>query len=396
MIQRDSERQQLIEHTRRSYQDCYQSLKFPTPDISALAQRRRAEILDRLSAQSESCCGGTKLFSGTLSAGCTLCTESAWSCLFINGACDADCFFCPKTKDSPGPPTADGLVFSDVAEFVAYLRAVGSRGVGISGGEPLLKLNTTLEFITSIKREFGDSIHLWLYTNGRRATEESLNGLRNAGLDEIRFNIAGNRYELDAVRRATDIFGVVVVEIPTIPEDTERIKQLLPALSDLGVRCLNLHQLWCSPHSAKDLVERGYTFLHGSRVTVLESELAALEVLEHTTHSGITVPVHYCSATYKQRFQTAADLRRDARFVTRGHEDITEAGLIRQLSLSGSAADLTEQVRRIELAGGAPSDFRIDDAEQRLYFRTWLWNSVDFAKFAPRLQYDIAHRLSVG
>ena len=381
-----------MERTRRSYRDCYRLLRFPSPAVSHSAQQHRAAILAEISARTESLCAGTKFVSGALSTGCRLCVEGAWSCLFVNGTCNASCFFCPKTHDPLAPPSSDGLAFRNAPDYLAYLRTLGARGVGISGGEPLLRLDTTLEFVTAIKREFAGSIHVWLYTNGLSATAANLRKLNNAGLDEIRFNIASDRYSTAAVRQAAEIFETVVVEIPVIPEDIHELKRLLPGLADIGVRCLNLHQMWCSTRNAAELMRRKYTFLHGSRVTVLESELAALEVLEHALANCIELPVHYCSATYKHRFQTAAAFRRDARLVARDHEDITEAGLIRQLSISGSRTEMTEQRRRIELAGGAPPNLRADVTGTRLWFKTFLWDSVDLESFAPRLRYDLAHR----
>jgi hypothetical protein len=193
---------------------------------------------------------------------------------------------------------------------------------------------------------------------------------------------------------ATEFLETVVVEIPVVPEDTEVLTGLLPDLGDIGVRCVNLHQMWCSPSNAAELIRRGYTFLHGSRVTVLESELAALEVLEHAVLSGARIPVHYCSSVYKHRFQTAAALGRDARLVARDCEEITAAGLIRALSISGSQQELEKQRRRFEAAGASATDYCFDEAQLRLSFKASLWDALDLETFTPRLTYDLVHRLA--
>jgi len=387
----DDQRQAVVEHARRSYRDCYSRMRFPSPEISMAAERRRSETLSEIARCSEVLCAGTKFVVGTLSTGCTLCATGTWSCLFVNGRCNAECFFCPKDRDPGAKPNADGIVFRSVHDYMEYLRRGGFSGVGISGGEPLLSRATTLDFIGGIKREFGPATHVWLYTNGMTASKETLEKLRETGLDEIRFNIAAAGYSIESVECAARLFENVVVEIPAIPEDGEKIKQALPALTDLGVRCLNLHQLWCSPQNANELIERDYTFLHGPRIAVLESELLALDLLESGLKQNDLVPIHYCSSVFKQRFQTAAALSRDARLVARAFEEVSQAGLVRQLSLSGSETDLNRQVRLFEDVSAKRSDYHFDSASGRLFFRTKLWNRVEFPRFITRLQYEVVH-----
>jgi len=51
----------------------------------------------------------------------------------------------------------------------------------------------------------------------------------------------------------------VAVEIPAIPEDYETVRKLLPDMQKIGVRHLNLHQLYASEHNYRELARRGYT-----------------------------------------------------------------------------------------------------------------------------------------
>ena len=83
-------------------------------------------------------------------------------------------------------------------------------------------------------------------------------------------------------------------------------------LATVGVKHLNLHQLRLTPHSFERFVGRPYTFLHGERVTILESELTALELLRYARETNLDLPVNYCSFVYKNRYQKAAARRRSA------------------------------------------------------------------------------------
>ena len=87
-----------------------------------------------------------------------------------------------------------------------------------------------------------------------------------------------------------EIIPVVTVEIPAVPEDLEITKPLTAVLSSMGVKYLNLHQIRCTQFNRPKLVRRGYTFIHGPGVAVLETELAALELIRHTLDRNIPLP----------------------------------------------------------------------------------------------------------
>lgn len=132
----------------------------------------------------------------------------------------------------------------------------------------------------------------------------------------------------------------MTVEIPAIPEDYKLMKRMIRELNALGIRHLNLHQLCCTPYDRENLVKPGYTFLHGPKVTVLESELATLRLLRYTKEEDIVLPVNDCSYVYKNRFQTVGQRKRLALHVCKPYEDITDAGAIIRMSLRGEPAQL--------------------------------------------------------
>lgn len=121
-----------------------------------------------------------------------------------------------------------------------------------------------------------------MYTNGLLVTQDKLKTLRDNGLDEIRFDLSADHYRLDALKMAIGIIPRVTVEIPAIPGDLEQTKQLIEQLHGLGVDHLNLHQIRCTSFNRNQLAKRGYTFLHGPGVTVLETELTALELIRYS------------------------------------------------------------------------------------------------------------------
>ena len=65
---------------------------------------------------------------------------------------------------------------------------MNATGTGITGGDPMLDLEKTLEAVRQLKQAFGSEHHVHAYTSipfdPERATD-----FADAGLDEIRFHL---------------------------------------------------------------------------------------------------------------------------------------------------------------------------------------------------------------
>jgi pyruvate formate-lyase activating enzyme-like uncharacterized protein len=332
---KENVRQQLIEANRREYGHLYDLLTFADPEKLASAVAERKELLNWL--EQRTCFGyaGTKVDCHSLSPGCRSCGDGGWSCLFINGRCNGRCFYCPTAQDDDGPPVTNGLAFNSPEDYAAYVAALGFSGVSISGGEPLLTPDLTLDYLRAVRKRCGDGLHIWLYTNGTLLTPDLCSRLQDAGLNEIRFDLGAVRYNLKKLRLAVGCIPTVTVEIPAVPEDEGLLRLKMVEMAEVGVNHLNLHQMRLTPYNFGPLTERGYTFLHGEKVTVLESELTALRTVRFGLEQGILLPVNYCSFPYKRRFQHAAARRRAALPVCAPGETVTEPGYLRTTSTTG-------------------------------------------------------------
>lgn len=333
----ESLKQQLIETNRREYGRSYDLLSFATPEQLAAATTERNDLLLWLEQRAAFGYAGTKVDCNGLSPGCRCCGAGSWSCLFINGHCNGRCFYCPTAQDDDGPPVTNGLAFSSPEDYAAYVAAMGFSGVSISGGEPLLTPDLTLSYLSAVRKRCGDGMHLWLYTNGTMLTTDLVSRLRDAGLNEIRFDLGAVRYNLKKLRLAAGRIPTVTVEIPAVPEDEELLKLKMVEMAEAGVKHLNLHQMRLTPYNFGPLTERGYTFLHGVKVTVLESELCALRMIRYSLEHNLSLPVNYCSFAYKRRFQHTAARRRAALGIAIASETVTEPGYLRTLSPTGAS-----------------------------------------------------------
>lgn len=323
----------LIEQNKREFGLIYNQLKKVGYYQSFEAEDSRSRSLESLKEVVAYAFNHTKPYAHAISPGCWLCGQGEWSCLFLNNRCNCNCFYCPTAQTNDRLPETQGLSFLEPEPYIEYLRKFGFKGASISGGEPLLAFPLALDFISRIRKEFGNEMYLWLYTNGRLLTEDMAQQLADAGLNEIRFDISATGYSVKFLKRALGKIPHVTVEIPAIPEDLNKLKSAILTLNQLGGSFLNLHQLRLTPFNSKKLLSRNYTFLHGQKMTVLESELAAVEILAYVFENELKLPVNYCSFQYKNHFQKAGFRRKFGHFVLEPAEEITANGFIRRISL---------------------------------------------------------------
>lgn len=381
-----------LEQNQREYPERWQQLRWLDEPGAQAASAARQELLASLEGRVVTGCSGTKLDCSKLSPGCRLCVEGAWSCLFVNGRCNCDCFYCPTDQDTLGLPTTNTVEFRTPRDYVDYLERFGFRGASLSGGEPLLTPGRTLGFLRAVRERFGDRVHLWLYTNGTLLTRELVRELAEAGLDEIRFDIGATHYQLKQAALAAGAIPHLTVEIPAIPEERALLETKLTEMRQVGVNYLNLHQLRLTPYNFPKLAGRGYTFVHGEKVTVLESELTALQLIRYGLDQGIDLPINYCSFVYKNRFQRQAARRRNGAIVGKPTEDFTANGHLRALALLGPAEVLARQAEVFRRAGVAAELWAL--AGERLAFAAELWPRIDFSGVRLQVGYSEAAQLS--
>ncbi|NCA86138.1 MAG: radical SAM protein [Clostridia bacterium] len=272
----------------------------------------------------------TKPFHKQISKGCMQCGLGRWSCLFITNKCNGACFYCPSAQVTDAVPSSQLLTFETPEAYAEYVRWMNFGGVSFSGGEPLLYFERTLAYLQSVRKHCDASVYTWLYTNGIAGNTDMYRKLAAEGIDEVRFDIGATANKLDKLKMAAGIIPNITIEIPAVPEDINTLKALLPQMIDLGVTNLNLHQMRLTQHNVKQLVKRNYTFVAAERPVVLESEIAALEILDFAHNLDLNIGINYCAFDYKNRFQKAGYRRMAAeRFATPG-ETITENGTIRK------------------------------------------------------------------
>ncbi|MFH2093768.1 MAG: radical SAM protein [Pseudomonadota bacterium] len=385
---------EFIQKNQQTYSDSYESMNWLTPESAKTASDLRDELIHSIFEHPGAAAGWrfsrTKLFSHDISPGCDLCGKGDWSCLFINGICNARCFYCPSAQNEKGHPMTSTVEFRDPHEYASYVDAFNIKGVSFSGGEPFMTFDRVLLFLKTLRAKVNRPLYIWMYTNGILVTEDKLKMLRDNGLDEIRFDISANQYSLEALKKALGIIPKVTVEIPAIPEDLEQTRQVIKELYERGVNYLNLHQLRCTQFNKTAFIQRGYTFLHGPGVTVLETELNALKLIRYALKEKIALPINYCSFTYRNQFQAAGAKHRTALKIKAAYENITSTGYIRSMSLFGEPEQINTIHEHLVLQQMDSGLWKRSKACDQLLFNADLWPYIDFSNVRLKVSYSAA------
>ncbi|MCX5797623.1 MAG: radical SAM protein [Elusimicrobia bacterium] len=260
--------------------------------------QRRAALLRKLRAAGIK--GWPKrmtLFTKQLPMGCRPCLQGQGSNLVMTLKCNRDCFFCFNPKPRAAGMSVHGRSVRSLKEGVELLASLGVKSVGISGGEPLLEKKKVLALARALRKRFGRSLRIDLYTNGDLLSAPVLKQLKSAGVSGLRVNLAANGYDPAPVGMALEVFKDVEVEIPMIPEDKGRVLVLLGQLEELGCRHLILHELFASAANVSRLSgRRAHARRSGLTWSGVEaSEEAALEVLLAAAKAKRSISVYYCS-----------------------------------------------------------------------------------------------------
>ena len=274
---------------------------------------------------------GDTIHLGDLSPGCLACKSGQWDCLFLAMRCNLKCAFC-LTPQHLADLSMRSALGPDLSALCSRYARAGVRGVGFSGGEPLLQPELLLQWVGLLRRELPD-LYLWAYTNGVLLTADLLGKLAEAGLDELRFNVAATAYVNPHVERmlgeAARRLPAAAVEVPAIPEHRPRLLDAIAAWADEGVKFLNLHELIYeagSPSADMPGERRSCRMPDGHRCAVhpASSDLAQ-SVLARVAERRLPLAVHYCSLRNKAR-QLRGRRRLLAFWTLQPHERLREDG----------------------------------------------------------------------
>ena len=277
--------------------------------------------------------------------GCIQCQMGSKLVLFVTGKCHWQCDYCPLSESRRDIDWmfANERRCENFDEVVEEARAMRATGAGITGGDPLMSRERTLEAISRLKSEFGPSFHIHMYTSIPFSKDLAIDFF-DAGLDEIRFHplsleLEKYRGTISACSEAGILTGV---EIPCEPDKGEELMSLLEELRETKASFLNLNELEITVGNHGNMELRGFNLSTEITAGASGSSELALQMRARVeaAENGLPDPIDgkvrdsygfhlkFCTAVYKDSGQ----LRR--RFLRRGeatispHELLTEDGTL--------------------------------------------------------------------
>lgn len=265
---------------------------------------------------------------GSLPKGCSMCVRGEKLVLFVTGICPNKCFYCPISEQKCGKDVvyANEWKIAKEKDIITEAKLTKAKGAGITGGDPLVKLDRVVHYIRLLKRKFGKKFHIHLYTPLTLVNEARLKRLYGAGLDEIRFHPMLDRpNEWPRISFARKFGWDVGVEIPVIPGKKKKTIDLINFIED-KVDFLNLNELEISDTNVNKLVERGFKTKDDLSYAVKGSQEMALQLLNYLKKSRLNV--HYCTAQTKDKAQLSRRIKRRALNVARKFDFVTKDGTL--------------------------------------------------------------------
>jgi hypothetical protein len=272
-------------------------------------------------------------YTGRLPEGCALCEQGAKLVLLVTGKCSRSCFYCPLSDAKRGKDAAyaNERRVREVEEIIDEAELMDALGTGVTGGDPLEDVGRTVEYIRALKTRFGETHHVHLYTS--TADKRRIRTVAKAGLDEIRFHPPigiwkrlGKSEFASAIALSKRLGMKVGLEIPVIPGREDDLVSAISFADGAKLDFVNLNELEFSETNWRALRALGFDVKKENDVSsgVQGSEALALDLLR----LDADVPLHYCSAAFKDGVQLRRRIMRRAKNVKRPHELLTDDGTL--------------------------------------------------------------------
>lgn len=362
----------------------------------------------------------TPFFSFRINAlprGCQLCVQGKKTVLFITGLCARHCSYCPISdqKKDKDVVYANEWPTKRLQDLFKEIELCGSEGVGITGGDPLVKIGRTVKYVKALKKRFekkGGSLHskkyyskrvhsksahskrfhIHLYTPLDLVDEKRLKMLFDAGLDEIRFHPDIDSNKLwDRIKLARAFKWKLGVEIPVIPGKIVQTKKLIDFLAkDDKIDFLNLNELELSDTNASRLSTQGFVSKDRISYGVKGSEEMAKRLLnycksrkfERSVSHSKDFHVHYCTCRLKDAVQLRERIKRRARNAAKEFDYVDEEGML----IRGAVYGNLEKARLFLRRQGVPARLIYIQQKTKNHDRRLLTSAAVIADFEHEIK----------
>ena len=241
--------------------------------------------------------------------GCLRCVKGEKLVLFISGRCSRACWYCSlsnKRKNSE-KIWANEREIHDKEELIEEAEESNATSIGITGGDPLLFLERTIEFASALKKRFGKKFHIHIYLPTKLIDKEKLEKLKEI-IYEARFHpeflidSEKKKEDIEKIKLAERVFGKenIGIELPMIPDKRQEIKDFIEKIEN-NVGFVNLNEFEMG-ETNEAVVSEKYK-LNDSGYTIKGSLQEGEKLLNELAREHTKLKIHLCSAELKNWHQ---------------------------------------------------------------------------------------------
>ncbi len=243
--------------------------------------------------------------------GCKRCVRGEKLVLFITGKCSRNCYYCSLSNQRKNIDVifANEKECKTPEEVVEEAKESNATGAGITGGDPLIFFDRTLEYAKALKSAFKDfHIHIYLPTN--LIDEEKIRKL-SEGVDEVRIHPSflqkqneeienSMNEDMEKIKIASKFYkrDNLGLEMPSFPEKKKQIIDFITRASSM-IGFVNLNELEISDTNFERFTKE-YDF-NEDTYTVFSSIESGKEILRACEKLGLKM--HLCTAETKIKHQ---------------------------------------------------------------------------------------------
>ncbi|MBU7029456.1 MAG: radical SAM protein [Theionarchaea archaeon] len=137
--------------------------------------------------------------------------------LEVTNTCNLDCIHCYKHA---GPPLHNELSTDEWCSIIDHLKEIGVVELAVTGGEPLMRD----DIFSILEHAARNAMWLKLFTNGTLINEETVQKLKEIGVEEIMVSIEGATKETHELIRGKDTFEKVIKSISLLIENGMKVR----------------------------------------------------------------------------------------------------------------------------------------------------------------------------
>ncbi len=255
--------------------------------------------------------GYTAVWGGELTPGCRGCLDHGFDAIRSADSCNLRCKFCyyygqedQGARLLPGQFAVRERVASGTDIKLMLKKAVqgpgGIQGIAWVWFEPFTDFDKHPDIVRWI-RDLG--VHQHMYTNGTLCTPDNMRALADAGLNEIRFNLAASMCAdkvLEQLSVAVDLFEFVCIESPMYREYFDRFVSRRQAILATGVKHIHCAELHLDDNNLPNYRDEALYQYKGGYISPMSSRRLTYDLLDLAVAEGWKdVVIHDCSNEVK-------------------------------------------------------------------------------------------------